>query len=39
MGYPMVPLERMVTWVADWVANDKLSWNKPCHYEVRDGVF
>ena len=38
-GYPMVPLERMVTWVADWVANDKLSWNKPCHYEVRDGVF
>ncbi len=38
-GYPMVPLERMVTWVADWVAKEGLSWNKPCHYEVRDGVF
>ena len=38
-GYPMVPLERMVTWIADWVSGDKPSWNKPCHYEVRDGVF
>jgi len=38
-GYPMVPIDRMAAWVADWVAKDGLSWNKPCHYEVRDGVF
>ena len=38
-GYPMVPVERMVTWIADWVSRDGLSWNKPCHYETRDGMF
>jgi hypothetical protein len=38
-GYPVVPLERLVQWTADWVGRDMLSWNMPCHYEVRDGVF
>lgn len=38
-GNPMVSLSWMIKWTADWVANDRLSWNMPCHYEVRDGVF
>ncbi|MBV8169803.1 MAG: NAD(P)-dependent oxidoreductase [Alphaproteobacteria bacterium] len=39
MGYPSVPLGRMIDWVADWVATGGHSLNKATHYEVRDGVF
>lgn len=38
-GYPEVPLGAMLDWVADWVARDQLSFNKPTKYEVRDGGF
>ena len=38
-GYPVVPLGVMLDWVADWVARDGLSLNKPTKYEVRDGDF
>lgn len=38
-GYPLVPLERMVDWVADWIRQDRPSLGKPTQFEVRDGVF
>lgn len=38
-GYPVVPLARMLDWVADWVAADRPSLNKPTRFEVRDGGF
>ncbi|MEX0923756.1 MAG: NAD(P)-dependent oxidoreductase [Rhodovibrionaceae bacterium] len=38
-GYPMVPLSRMVDWVADWIEKDLPVLGKPTQFEVRDGVF
>ena len=38
-GYPAVPLQTMLNWVADWVSRDMPSLNKPTRFEVRDGGF
>ena len=38
-GYPLVPLGRMLDWVADWVRSGGTSFNKPTKFEVRDGDF
>jgi nucleoside-diphosphate-sugar epimerase len=38
-GYPLVPLGRMLDWVADWVRAGGSSFGKPTKFEVRDGSF
>jgi nucleoside-diphosphate-sugar epimerase len=38
-GPPVVGLERMLDWVADWVAQDRPSLNKPTKFEVRSGAY
>lgn len=38
-GYPQVPLETMIDWVADWVSQDKASLGKPTHFEERSGDY
>ncbi len=38
-GYPLVPLGRMLDWVADWVKAGGASFAKPTKFEVRDGSF
>jgi nucleoside-diphosphate-sugar epimerase len=38
-GYPLVPLGRMLDWVAAWVKAGGPSLGKPTKFEVRDGTF
>jgi nucleoside-diphosphate-sugar epimerase len=38
-GPSPVPFEHLVTWVAKWVQNGGTQWNKPTHFEVKDGKF
>ena len=39
LGAPRVPLERMLDWVADWIARGMPSLGKPTHFEARDGKY
>ena len=38
-GYPVVPVQQMLLWIADWVSRGGASLGKPTHFEVRDGKF
>ncbi len=39
LGYPSVPLGRVIEWVAAWVIDGGPILDKPTHFEVRDGRF
>ncbi len=38
-GPPVVPLERMIDWQADWLSRGQPSLGKPTGFQVRDGKF
>jgi len=38
-GYPKIPLQQLIRWVAEWVDSGKSSFGKPSKFEVRTGVF
>jgi hypothetical protein len=38
-GPPATSVEQMIDWIADWIRRGGETWNKPTHFEVRDGKF
>jgi nucleoside-diphosphate-sugar epimerase len=38
-GTPGVPLDRMIDWVAEWVAGGGVSLGKETHFQTRDGKY
>ena len=38
-GYPTVPLDQMVQWIADWVRREGATLGKPTHFQEREGKF
>ncbi len=38
-GQPRVPIEKLIDWVADWVAAGQPSLGKPTHFSTRDGKY
>ncbi len=38
-GYPTVALEQLLQWIAGWVSQGGETFNKPTHFETRDGRF
>lgn len=38
-GLPEVTVEQMIDWIASWIRAGGTLWDKPTHFEVRDGKF
>jgi len=38
-GYPSVPVEQMIEWIAHWIMSGGSNLGKPTHFETRDGKF
>jgi nucleoside-diphosphate-sugar epimerase len=38
-GYPRVPVQTMMKWIADWIMAGGASLGKPTHFEARDGKY
>lgn len=38
-GEPQTPIAQIIEWTANWIRRGGETWNKPTHFEVRDGTF
>jgi nucleoside-diphosphate-sugar epimerase len=38
-GKPRVSVDQMIEWTAHWIKNGNKTWNKPTHFQTRDGKF
>ena len=38
-GAPKISADNMIEWIAAWLRSGRPTWNKPTHYEVRNGKF
>ncbi len=39
LGEPPTPIDTVLRWTAHWVESGKPIWNRPTHFEVRDGQY
>lgn len=39
LGSPDVAIPEVIEWVADWVSSGGVLWDKPTHFETRDGRY
>jgi uncharacterized protein YbjT (DUF2867 family) len=39
LGYPTVSPDLLMQWIADWLLNERPVWNKPTHFQTRDGRY
>jgi len=39
LGPPVIQLETLLQWVADWVKSERKNLGRPTHFEVRDGQY
>jgi nucleoside-diphosphate-sugar epimerase len=39
LGAPLTPLDLVMRWTADWIASGGPLFDKPTHFEVRDGAY
>jgi nucleoside-diphosphate-sugar epimerase len=39
LGKPATPLDSILRWTAEWVGNNRRSFDKPTHFETRDGTY
>ena len=38
-GFPSISAETAIAWTAEWIRSGGASWDKPTHFEARDGKF
>jgi nucleoside-diphosphate-sugar epimerase len=38
-GYPQVPVEQVIHWIAEWIEGNHPTWSKPTKFQVRTGQF
>jgi nucleoside-diphosphate-sugar epimerase len=38
-GYPEITAGRLIEWTAEWISAGGATWDKPTHFETRDGKF
>jgi nucleoside-diphosphate-sugar epimerase len=38
-GYPKISLRQMIDWVGEWVNHGGETWNKPTHFQEREGKY
>ena len=38
-GQPIVPIDKMIDWVTNWVSQGQANLGKPTHFEARDGDY
>jgi len=38
-GLPSLPVTTLIDWTADWVIHSRTVWDKPTHFQVRDGRY